>query len=147
MHRSRFGGTHQIHQTDFPEELIPRYSLRCAEWPLAASLQMSDESVAHLPVDFPVSACRIAIGKVVCPAFQVPIQFAYQYRDRLETLMTIRHFVQLIPFLLDGLRRRKHIQITTVASFQIAVVTKPVPQKVQTLSLFPSGPPLASFPG
>jgi hypothetical protein len=42
------------------------------------------------------------------------------------TLMTVRHFAQLFPLPLDRLARRKHIQIFSIASFQIAVIPKRV---------------------
>jgi hypothetical protein len=73
------------------------------EWPLAAPLQMLDETTTHEPVDLPVNTRRISKREVVRPAFQVPIQVVCHLRDLLETLMTVRHLVQLVPFALDSL--------------------------------------------
>src|SRR5712675_3032207 len=105
--------------------------------PLAASLQMLDETALNKAVDLTVNTRRVPEGEVVRPAFQVPIQLSNQNRDRLETLMTVGHFVQLLPLPLDRLLRRKHIQISPPASFQITVVPKRVPQKVQTRPFVP----------
>src|ERR1700675_4796585 len=93
---------------------------------------MPDETASHVPVDLPVHARGIPKGKVVRPAFQMSIQLSNQDRDRLEALMTVGHLAQLIPFSLDCFLRRKHIQVFPNASFQIVVVPKRVPQKVQT---------------
>jgi hypothetical protein len=98
---------------------------------------MLDQATAHVPVNLPVNAAGVPNGKVVRPPFQVPIQLANQCRDRLEALMTVRHFVQLLPLPLDRLLRRKHIQVLLVAPFQIAIIPKRVSQKVQARSFFP----------
>src|ERR1035438_9588176 len=98
---------------------------------------MLDQASAHVPVDLPVGARGIPNGKVVRPSFQVPIQLSNQARDRFETLMTVRHLVQLLPLPLDRLLRRKQIQVLLIASFQIAIIPKRVSQKVQACSLFP----------
>src|SRR6185436_920005 len=106
-------------------------------WPLAASLQMLDQTVPNIAFDLAVSADGIAERKVVHPTFQVPIQLANQNRDRLETLTTFGHFVQLLPLPLDRLPRRKHIQVFSIPTFPVAVVPKCVTQKVQTFPFFP----------
>src|ERR1017187_1167938 len=64
---------------------------------------MLDQATAHVPVNLPVNAAGVPNGKVVRPPFQVPIQLSNQARDRLEALVTIRHFVQLLPLPLDRL--------------------------------------------
>jgi hypothetical protein len=76
-------------------------------------------------------------GKVVHPTLQVSVQLSDQYRDWLMALMTVRHFVQLLPLQLECLDRRKHIQVFPIASFPVAVVPKRIPQKVQTCPFFP----------
>src|ERR1019366_442851 len=57
-------------------------------------------------------------------------------RDRLVALPMIGHLVQLLPFLLQSLCRRTHIQILPPAPSQVLVVTECESQKVQTRSLF-----------
>ena len=79
-----------------------------------------------IPIDLTVDTRGVPNGKVVHPTSQVPVQLSNQDRDWFEALMTVRHFVQLLPLLLDCLRRRKHIQVLLIASFQIAVVPKRV---------------------
>src|SRR6267154_5195301 len=100
--------------------------------PLAASLQMLDETALNIAIDLTVDAHGVPDGKVVRPASQMPIQLSNQNRNRLETLMTVGHLVQLLPLPLDRFLRRKHIQIFPSASFQIAIIPKRVSQKVQT---------------
>src|ERR1039457_6768418 len=121
----------QWNQPQLRQMIQPLPSLRRPVRPLAAALQMLDETAPNVSIDLAVGARGIPKGKVVRPPFQVPIQLANQHRDRLETLMTVGHFVQLRPLPLDGLLRRKHVQVFPVASFQIAVIPKRVSQKVQ----------------
>src|ERR1700676_2543932 len=97
--------------------LQPWFSLRRTVWPLAASLQMRDQTIPNIAFDLTVGADGVAERKVVHPTFQVPIQLANQNRNRLEALATFGHFVQLLPLPLDGFLRRKHIQIFPIASF------------------------------
>src|ERR1035437_8551049 len=96
---------------------------------------MLDQATAHVPIDLPVCTRGIPNGKVVRPAFQVPIQLSNQSRDRLEALMAVRHVVQLLPLPLDRLLRRIHVQVLLVAPLQIAIIPKCVSQKVQTRPL------------
>jgi hypothetical protein len=70
-------------------------------------------------------------------ASQMPIQFPNEDRDWLMVLMTTRHLPQLLALPLDRLLRRKHIQIVSIASFQITVVPKCVTQEAQTYPFFP----------
>src|SRR3974377_1748412 len=105
--------------------------------PLTASLQVPDQTVPNVSIDLAVHARGVPKGKVVPPAFQVPIELSDQNRNRLKALMTVRHFMQLLPLPLDRLVRRKHVQIFAGASLQIAVPPKPVSQKVQARSFFP----------
>ena len=118
-------GMRKAHQTDKPQPVqVPRpsLSLRRPVRPLAAALQMLNQTALNIAIDLTVDAHGIPIGKIVCPAFQMPIQLSNQDRNGLEALMTVGHFVQLLPFPLDRFLRRKHIQILLIASFQIAVV-------------------------
>jgi hypothetical protein len=78
IHSSRIGGPRQTDQPDPLEEPRPRDPLRRTEWSLTAPLQMLDESAPHVTVDLPVHARRVSKRKVVCPAFQAPVQFVYQ---------------------------------------------------------------------
>src|SRR5271165_2116082 len=98
--------------------------------PLAAALQMLDQSAPNISIDLTVGAGGVSEGEIVRPSFQVPIQLANQDRNWFEALMTIRHLVQLLPLPLDGLLRRKHIQVSPAASFQITVVPECEAQKV-----------------
>jgi hypothetical protein len=137
MHSARLGRTRQTNQPQPLEMRIPGLAFSRMIGSLTAPLQVPDETAAHVPVDLPVHASGIPKGKVVRPAFPVPIQLSNQDRDRLEALMTVSHLVQLLSFSLDRFLRRKHIQIFPSASFQIAVVPKRVSQKVQTRPFFP----------
>jgi len=101
-----------------------RTPLREVIGPLAAALQRLDRTALNMAFDLAVGAPGIPEGEVARPSFQMPIQLSNQDRDRLKALMTIRHFVQLFPFPLDRLLRRKHVQIFPRTSFQIAVVPK-----------------------
>src|SRR6266850_4598653 len=98
---------------------------------------MPDETASHVPVDLPVHASGVPEREVVRPASQVPIQLSNQSRDRLETLMTVGHLMQLLSFSLDRFVRRKHIQVPLMASFQIAIIPKRVAQKIQTRPRLP----------
>src|ERR1700730_10414061 len=98
---------------------------------------MPDETASHVPVDLPVHASGIPEGEVVRPAFQVPIQLSNQSRDRLETLMTVGHLMQLLSFSSDRFVRRKHIQVPLMAAFLIAIIAKRVSQKVQARPRLP----------
>src|ERR1700730_12487674 len=117
--------------------LQPWFSLRRTIWPLAASLQMLNQTVPNIAFDLTVGADGVAERKVVPPTFQVPIQLTNQNRNRLEALTTLSHFVQLLPLPLDRFPRRKHIQVLTIASFPIAIVAKCISQKVQTCPFLP----------
>src|SRR5215472_897240 len=104
--------------------LKPLFSLRTTVWPLAASLQMLDQTVPNVALDLTVGTGGVPEGKVVHPAFQVPIQLSNHDRDGLMTLMTVRHLMQLLPLPLDRFPRRKYLQVLPTASFQIAVIPK-----------------------
>src|SRR5271167_352514 len=114
MHRSRSRQARQFHQSQLLEEIEPPDSFRRPEWSLTAPLQMPDEALADEPIDLPVNVPAVSEGKVVHPPFQVSVQLIDQHRDWLETLMTVGHFVQLIPFPLDGLLRQKHYPRVTL---------------------------------
>src|SRR3954470_18788151 len=116
--------------------LKPLFSLRTTVWPLAAPLQMLDQTVPNVTFDLTVGAGGVPDGKVVHPAFQVPIQLSNHDRDGLMALMTVRHLMQLLPLSLDRFPRRKYIQVLPIASFQIAVIPKRISQKVQTRPFF-----------
>src|ERR1700686_3343857 len=127
MHTFRLGRSRQTDQSNPLKIPVPRHSFRRAKWPLTAPLQMPDETATHEPVDIPVNGHGVSEREVVSPSLQMSIQLLNQRGDRLETLMTVRHFVQLVPFPLNGFVRRKYIQIALVASFQIAVIAECIP--------------------
>src|SRR6516225_6850433 len=102
--------------------LKPLFSLRTMVWPLAAPLRVLDQTVPNVAFDLTVGTRGIPEGKVVHPSFQVPIQLSNQDRDRLMALMTVGHLTQLLPFPLDRLFRREHVQVFSIASFQITVI-------------------------
>ena len=64
---------------------------------------MLDQTVPNIAFDLTVGTGGVPEGKVVHPSFQVPIQLANQGWNRLETLTTLSHFVQLLPLPLDRL--------------------------------------------
>src|SRR5438445_2033100 len=97
---------------------------------------MLRETITNVRVDLSEGYARISKVEVVLPTFQVPVQLLNQLRDRLKTLTMIRHLVQLFPFLLQGLRRRTHVQIPPPLPFQVLVVAERESQKVQTRSFF-----------
>src|ERR1039458_1392683 len=137
MRCPRLGRASQTHQPQPLQMRVPRFSFRRSIGPLTAPLEMPDQTAAYEPVDFPVHALGIPKGKIVRPPFQMPIQLSNQFRDRLKALMTVRHLVQLFPFPLDCFLRRKHIQVPLIASLQIPIIPKCVPQKVQARPFFP----------
>src|SRR6267154_628335 len=113
----------------------PRLSWRKLVRPLTAALQMLDQTALNMALDLTVGAHGVPDGKVVRPSFQMPIQLSNQHRNRLKALMTVSHFVQLLPLPLDRLFRRKHIQVLPVAALPVAIVPKRVSQKVQACPL------------
>jgi hypothetical protein len=115
----------------------PGRSLRRPVRSLTAALQMLDQTALNVVLDLTVDAGRVSEGKVIDPAFQMPIQLSDERRNRLKTLMTVSHLVQLLPLPPDRLLRRKHIQVFLCASFQIAILPKRVSQKVQARPWFP----------
>ena len=131
---------HKPRKTDEPQPpQAPQPALPCGRpiRTLAASLQMVDETPLNVALDLAVGAHGVPQGKIVRPSLQMPIHLSNQCRDRLETLMTIRHLMQLLPLPLDRLLRRKHIQIFPLAPFPVAIVPKCVSRKVQTCPFFP----------
>ena len=98
---------------------------------------MSEQTVPNVAFDLTVGTGWVSEGEVVYPTSEMPIQFPNQDRDRLVALMTTRHFVQLLPFPPERLLRRKHVQVLPVTTFPIPVISKRVPQKVQTRPFFP----------
>src|ERR1043165_5757539 len=83
-------------------------------------LQVVGQPIADMPVDLPIRLARIAVGEVVRPSLQMSIEPCNQARDRSATLTPIRQFVDLIPFLLQRLLRRLHVEVSPTA-IQIAV--------------------------
>src|SRR5207244_12782782 len=63
--------------------------------PLAASLQMLDQTVPSISINLAVGARGIPERKVVPPALHLSIQLSNQARDWLETLMTDRKSTRL----------------------------------------------------
>ncbi len=120
--------------------------LRRTVRPLTAPLQMLNQTALNVAFDLTVSAYWVSEGKVIRPTFQVPVQLANQDRDRLETLMTVRHLMQLLPLPLDRLLGRKDIQVFPTASFQIRGRTEMCTPESSDSLPFPVDPPLASFP-
>src|SRR5947209_13775604 len=94
---------------------------------LAAALQMLDQTALNVAFDLTVRAHGVSQGEVVRPSFQMSVQLANQDRNRLEALLTVRHLMQLYPLPLDGLWRRKHIQVFSVPAFPVSVIPKRVP--------------------
>ena len=88
-----------------PEVLVIRSCLRQTKGSLTAPVQVSEQTLADMPVDLPRRVPRISKPEVVPPTFQLPIQPFNQFRDRLMTLMTIRHLRQLVPFPLQRFLR------------------------------------------
>jgi hypothetical protein len=117
--------------------LQPLFPLRETIRSLAPPLQMPEQTVPNVAFDLTVGTGWVPEGEVVYPTSEMPIQFPNQDRDRLVALMTTRHFVQLFPFPPERLLRRKHVQVLPMTSFQIVVVPKRKPQKIQTRALFP----------
>src|ERR1017187_4880695 len=93
----------QAYQSKTLDLLIVTNPFRRSEGPLAASSQMLRETISNVRVDLSEGHSRIAKVEIFLPALQVPVQPLNQYRDRLEALMTIRHLVQFLPFLLECL--------------------------------------------
>src|SRR5579872_288262 len=117
--------------------LQPWLSAWRAIWPLAAALQMPDQTVPNIALDLTVGAGGVAKREVVHPTSQMPIQLANQDGDRLEALTTPGHLMQLFPLSLDRLPRREHVQVLPIPAFPIPVIPKRVSQKVQTRPFLP----------
>src|ERR1039458_7399312 len=126
----------QVHQPKSLDLLIETDPFRRSVGPLAAPSQVLRETVSNVRVDLAEGLPGIPKVEVVLPPFQVPVQLLNQLRDRLVALPMIGHLVQLLPFLLQSLCRRTHIQILPPAPSQVLVVTECESQKVQTRSLF-----------
>src|SRR6266536_2084457 len=99
----------QAHQSKTLDLLIVTSPFRRSEGPLAASSQVLRNTITNVRVDRSEGHPRISKVKVVLPALQVTVQPLNQFRDRLEALPMIGHFVQLLPFLLESFLRRTHI--------------------------------------
>ena len=122
----------QVNQPKLLEVVVKAAPFRRAEGPLAAPFEMLLQTVSNVRVDLPEGLSRIAKIEVVRPAFQMPVQVLHQSRDRLITLPMVSHLMQFVPFPLQRLLRRRHIQVLPSASFQIVVIAERVSQKVQT---------------
>ena len=115
--------------------LVIRGFFRQTKGPLAAPVQVSEQTVADMPVDLAKRVSRISKLEVVAPAFQVPIEPINQFRYRLMALMTVRHLRQLVPLPLQRLLRRPHMQVLVSATVPVALPAECVAQKVQTCLL------------
>src|SRR5260370_37457242 len=93
-------------------------ALRWPKRPLAAPSEMLHQTAAYVPVDLPVSRDRISDRKVGRPTLHLPVEVADQYRDRLETLLTVRPLMRLLPLLLQRLLRAIQVQVLSGAAFQ-----------------------------
>ena len=113
MHR-QLGGLlrGQQHNPKILEMLKQGGALGRSKRPLAAPSEMLLQTASYVPVDLPVSRNRVSNRKVVRPPLQLPVQFADQNRNRLKTLMTTCHLMQLLPLLLL-MKPIKHALIAT----------------------------------
>src|ERR1700682_785363 len=127
----------QAHQPKTLDLLVVADPFRRTEGPLTAPSQMLLETVHDVRVDLSEGDPRVAKVEVVLPAFQVPVQLLHQLRDRVHTLTMIRQLMQLLPFLLQSLPRRTHMQIPPPPTLQVIKVTECESQKVQTRSFLP----------
>src|SRR5258708_5759471 len=110
--------------------LVIRSVFRQLTTPLAAPVQMSEQTLADMPVDLAKRLPRITVLKVVRPTFEVPIQPRNQFRDRLMALTTVRHLLQPVPLPLQRLLRRPHVQISLGAPIAVAMLAKRLSQIV-----------------
>src|SRR5882724_1320859 len=109
----------QYNHSKILEVLIPGDALWRAKGSLAAPSEMLHQTASYVPVDLPVGCDRIPDRKVTGPTFQLPVEFVDQNRNRLEALMTIRHFMQLLPLLLQRLLRRIQVQVFLRSPLQV----------------------------
>src|SRR5258706_15801827 len=99
---------------------------------LATSPEMKLQTLLHVIVEIPVSLTGVAEAEIGGPALEIPIKILDEGRDRFETKPAAGHIPQRCPFLLQGLLRGNHIEITIRAAVPVPIVSKRVSQKVQT---------------
>ena len=127
----------QIYQTQLFEMLIKASHFRRPKGPLTAPAQMLDHPAAHIPGHHAFCLARVAVGKVIGPPSQLPIDTFDQMRHRHMTLPTIDHLAERIPLRLQRLRRRSYIQVPEPTTFKIPVVSEYETQKDHTGSELP----------
>ena len=98
---------------------------------LTPAVQMKPQTVLNVVVEIAVRLTRIAEAEISGPALQILIQIRNQIRDRFKAKPAAGHSPQRCPFLLHGLLRGDHIQITMPPAMPIQVVSKRVSQKIQ----------------
>ncbi len=111
MRRQLHGVRSEVPQAHSLVVLVSRDPFRRLKGPLAAPSQVLPKTEKDMAVDLIESVAGIAEAEVVRPASQVSIQLCDQDRDRLPTLRLAGHLPQLLPFSLQRLLRRRHVQI------------------------------------
>src|SRR5439155_14956977 len=111
--------------------VIPALPFRGTEGPLAPTAQVPPQAATHELVDLLKRPPRVTLTKVIRPACQVSVQFPDQGRDRLPAETAAGQDPQLLPFAIQGLRRRADMQIAPRPTKTVAVVPERVAQEVQ----------------
>src|SRR6266498_3214135 len=74
------GGLLQVHQAHALEVLVVTHSLRRSKRPLAPTLNVLRQALAHVAIDLPKPFTRVPIAKVVRPPLKMSVELFNQLR-------------------------------------------------------------------
>src|SRR5882724_8793814 len=137
MHRQLCGRTSQAHQAHTLEVLIVGHPFRRLKGPLAATAHVLREPPTYEGIDLPEGHAGVSQSEVVCPADELLVDLTDQPRQRLRALRLVDPLTQCLSLACHGLLRGLQVEIPTLSSVEVAVVSKRELKNVQARSLLP----------
>ena len=99
---------------------------------MTSTAKMDAETLSDILIDVPVGTSWIALREVIGPPAQMFVDLRDELRDRFVAHPSGGHLSQRHTFGRKRLFRGQHVQVLTIASLQVAVISERVAKKIQT---------------
>src|SRR6266404_1373573 len=137
MRRQLCGPGRQVHQAHTLEVLEVAHPFRRSKGPLAAAARVLAQPPTYEGIDLSKGHARVSEAEVVRPAGELPIDLCDHCRQWLETLLLADRLSQCLSPARHRFLRGVQVQISMLASVEVAIIPKREPQKLQACSLLP----------
>ena len=109
-------------------------AFRRAEGTLTPTFQMATQPCDDIPVQLAEHLTGITVTVVPTPTHQPPIDLGDQLGNGHEASLGSRQFPDLVPNSCQCLVRGRHVEITTIATEQVAVIPQRKPEEGQAFT-------------